>query len=140
MSIDTSYLRRCIDALEQALEKMNSESATDDIGRDIYRAASVKEFELILEQGGKLLRKCLAAYSASNLEVDRLVFKDVFRHAAKHGLLDDKAAERWFDYRDTRNKTAHQYGKDYAEATLKQLPTFIVDARVLADAIETVNE
>ena len=33
---------------------------------DIYRAACVKEFELVLEQSGKLLRKRLAAWFASN--------------------------------------------------------------------------
>ena len=51
---------------------------------DIYRAASVKEFELVLEQSGKLLRKRLAAWFASNRQADRLPFKDLFRHAARH--------------------------------------------------------
>ena len=37
-----------------------------------YRAACVKEFELILEQSGKLLRKRLAAFFASNRQADRL--------------------------------------------------------------------
>ena len=48
---------------------------------EVYRAACVKEFELILEQSGKLLRKHLAAFFASNQQADRLAFKDLFRHA-----------------------------------------------------------
>ena len=59
---------------------------------------------------------------------------------AKHGLIDSDAVERWFDYRDHRNDTAHNYGKDFAEAILKLLPAFIVDAKVLADIIEAVDD
>ncbi|MCY3691217.1 MAG: nucleotidyltransferase substrate binding protein [Chloroflexota bacterium] len=64
-----------------------------------------------------------------------MTFKDSFRHAAKHGLISVEACERWFAYRDNRNDTAHDYGADFAETTLKLLPTFIVDARELARVI-----
>ena len=36
-------------------------TAPDDVLYDVFRAACVKEFELILEQGGRLLRKSLRA-------------------------------------------------------------------------------
>ena len=107
---------------------------------DIYRAACVKEFELVLEQSGKLLRKRLAAWFASNRQADRLHFKDLFRHAARHDLIAPDSVERWLDYRDNRNYTAHDYGEDFAEATLKLLPNFIRDARALADMIEQAND
>jgi len=48
-SIDTTFLNRCILALEKAyitLEKYD----TEDIEYDIYRSAIIKEFEIILEQ------------------------------------------------------------------------------------------
>lgn len=139
MSIDTTFLRRCIDALERAFEEL-ARCEPGDIAYDIFRAACVKEFELVLEQGGKLLRKRLAAFFASNRQADRLVFKDLFRHAAKHDLIGAGAAERWLLYRDNRNKTAHDYGKDFAEATLRLLPGFIADARALASAIEQARD
>ncbi len=63
-----------------------------------------------------------------------MAFKDVFRHAAKHGLIRADACERWLEYRENRNDTAHDYGAGFAEATLKLLPRF-VDARRLADVI-----
>ena len=135
MSIDTTFLRRCIATLELALERLKR-AVEDDIIYDLHRAACVKEFELVLEQSGKLLRKRLAPYFASNRQVDRLVFKDLFRHAAKHGLIDGDAAERWLRYRDNRNQTAHDYGSGFAEATLKLLPGFIADANALADIVE----
>lgn len=38
-------------------------------------------------------------------------------------------------YRDNRNETAHDYGMDFAEATLPKLPAFAADARALAAVI-----
>ena len=53
MHIDTSFLQRCVKTLERSLELLNS-SDKDSIEYDMYRSASVKEFEIILEQSGKL--------------------------------------------------------------------------------------
>ena len=139
MSIDTTFLRRCIATLKLALEHLEG-AAEEDIIYDLHRAACVKEFELVLEQSGNLLRKHLAPYFASNRQADRLVFKDLFRHAAKHGLIDAAAAERWLRYRDNRNRTAHDYGSGFAEATLKLLPGFIADATALADTIDSAPD
>ena len=96
MSIDTEYLRRCVDTLESAFSALTSDDL-EEIGYDIYRAACVKEFELVLEQSGRLLKKRLRPWFASNRQADRLTFKDVFRHAAKHGLLPVDACERWLE-------------------------------------------
>jgi len=131
MRVDTEFLERCIDTLERALGELRR-SDPDDIAYDIYRAACVKTFELILEQSGKLLRKRLGAYFPNNRQADRLAFKDLFRYAAKHTLIDAAACERWLGYRDNRNDTAHDYGEGFAEATLKILPDFVTDARTLA--------
>ena len=139
MSIDTEYLRRCIDTLESAFNALTS-GDLEEIGYDIYRAACVKEFELVLEQSGKLLRKRLRPWFASNRQADRLTFKDVFRHAAKHGLLPVDACERWLEYRDNRNDTAHDYGAGFADSTLKLLPQFIADAKALADVMEGTDD
>ncbi len=122
------------------MDKNVKHGTTEDFLYDIYSAACVKEFELVLEQSGKLLRKRLANFFASNRQADRLAFKDLFRHAAKHGLIEPDATERWLRYRDNRNDTAHNYGEDFAEDTLKLLPSFLADARALADMIESVDD
>lgn len=109
-------------------------SPTGSIDYEIYRNAAVKGFELTLETTGKLLRKAIKSYTGNPRAVDELTYKDVLRHAAKHGLLDAAAVERWFAYRDNRNSTAHDYGEGFAEETLVLMPTFITDAR----HIETV--
>ncbi len=137
MKLDTTFLHRCLTSLERAINEIERLDDTEDILYEIYCAACVKEFELVLEQSGKLLRKRIAAFFASNLQADRLAFKDLFRHAAKHGLMDADTVERWVSYRDNRNNTAHDYGENFAEATLKLLPAFVADAKTLADIIES---
>lgn len=134
MSINTEFLSRCINALELALEQLEDRDPSDPF-YDIFRAASVKEFEIILEQSGNLLKKRLRPYFASNRQADRLTFKNIFRHAAKHDLMPVEACERWLTYRDNRNDTTHKYGERFAEQTLKLLPDFIIDARDLARVV-----
>lgn len=134
MALDTSFLVRCIDVLERAFEELRLRDE-DDLLYAIYRAACVKEFELVLEQSGSLLKKRLRPFFASNRQLDELTFKDFFRHAVKHGLLPVDRCERWIRYRDNRNTTAHDYGEGFAEVTLTLLPRFIADARELARVV-----
>ena len=135
MALSTEYLERCIATLEGALSRL-SDHQPDEIAYDIYRAACVKEFELILEQSGKLLRKKISAWSASNQSAAKLTFKDVFRTAARHGLLEADECERWLEYRESRNDTAHDYGAGFAESAVRQLPQFVLDAKALARRLD----
>jgi nucleotidyltransferase substrate binding protein (TIGR01987 family) len=128
MSLRTEHLARCIKTLEASLEQLEKHSK-DSIEYEVFRNAVVKGFELTLETTGKLLRKAIKAYGGSPRTVDELTFKDILRNAAKHGLLDSGAVERWFDYRDNRNTTAHDYGKGFVEDTLGLMPSFLLDAR-----------
>ena len=134
MPINTDFLVRCINTLEAAFEQLQQREPSDPF-YDIFRAASVKEFELVLEQSGSLLKRRLRPYFASNRQADRLTFRAVFRYAAKHDLIAVETCERWFAYRNNRNDTAHDYGEEFAETTLKLLPRFIEDARELARVI-----
>ena len=135
MNIDTTFVERCIATLDKALSLLK-QSNTESIEYDMYRSACIKEFEIILEQSGKLLRKVLKPYFSSPKAVDQLVFKEVFRHAVLRGLLTDEQCERWLQYRDCRNNTAHDYGINFAEETLEFLPTFITDAADLVAVIK----
>ncbi len=134
MKIDTTYYERCISTLEKAhglLLKANPEH----IDHDMYRSACVKEFEIILEQSGKLLRKALKPYFHSSKAVDKLYFKDVFRQAVARSIITPEMCERFLEYRENRNNTAYDYGVGFAEETLALLPDFIADAKLLAEAI-----
>jgi nucleotidyltransferase substrate binding protein (TIGR01987 family) len=139
MKIDTAYLERCITTLDKALALLKK-SDPANIDHDLYRSACVKEFELILEQSGKLMRKALKPFFHSSAAADRLTFKDVFRNAVLRNVISDEECERWLKYRDNRNNTAHDYGEDFAEETLILLPQFITDASALAAAIQKLND
>lgn len=136
MSLNVEHLRRTADTLQEAITRLAAVESEQDTLYDLFRNAAIKSFELSLEATGKLLRKALKLYGGSPREVDRLVFKDLFRHASKHGLLDEAAVERWFAYRANRNTTAHDYGAGFANETLKILPAYLQDVRILADALE----
>ena len=134
MNIDIEHLNRCISTLRVAWEGLQQRES-GDVYYDIYRAACVKEFELVLEQSGRLLKKRLRPYFASNRQAEQLHFNDIFRYAVKHCLMSDDACERWLQYRVTRNETAHEYGEHFAEKTLELLPQFIAAAEALAGVI-----
>jgi hypothetical protein len=128
MNLRTEHLSRCIEILEKSLSQLQQTQA-GSIQYEIFRNATVKGYELTLETAGKLLRKAVKLYVENPRTVDDLVFKDVLRHAARHGLMDNAAVERWFAYGDNRNSTAHDHGEGFAEETLRLLPAFIADAR-----------
>ncbi len=137
--IDTTYLIRCINTLDKAyglLLKANPE----EIDYDMYRSACVKEYEIIIEQCGKLLGKALKPYFHSSQAVDKLYFKDIFKQCVLRSIISPELCERFLEYRDNRNNTAHDYGVNFAEETLILLPTFIKDATLVSQAINIQND
>ena len=51
MPINTGFLVRCISTLESAFEQLQQREPGDTF-YEIFLAASVKEFEIVLEQSG----------------------------------------------------------------------------------------
>ena len=133
--INTEYLEKCIKTLEQSYKLLKA-ADEGSIEYEMYRNSLVKGFEMTIEQSGKLLRKKLAPYFSSKRELDRVTYKDLYRHALKHGLLETEEVERWFKYRDNRNTTAHDYGQEFAEETLTLIDSFVKDAYRLKDVID----
>lgn len=95
--IDTAFLLRCISALERASLEIGR-CREEDLEYDIYCSAIIKEFEIVLEQSGKLLKKILKPYFHSPKAVDRLYFKDLFREAGLRGIIEVEEVERWCQY------------------------------------------
>lgn len=135
MALNTEHLGSCIQTLESSLNMLN-QSERGSTEYDIYRTAAIKGFELTLEISGKLLKKAIKPFFATPKAVDRLIFKDIFRHAAKHDILTIKEVERWFTYRDNRNVTAHDYGEGFAEETMALLTGFVEDAKKLREKLD----
>ena len=135
LKLSTEYLDKCLETLKKSYVMIKTVEV-DTIEYEMYRNSLVKSFEMTLEQCGKLLRKKLVPYFATKKEVDKLTFKDIFRYALKHSLIDEDSVKRWFDYRDNRNNTTHDYGRAFAEETLAIVEKFIVDATLLKNIID----
>ena len=135
MTLNFDHLGRSIDTLERSLGYLD-QTQRDAADYDVFRHAVIKGFELTLETAGRLLRKALQEYGGSPKSVNELVFKDVFRHAAKHGLMTGDEVERWIGYRDSRNDTAHDYGEAFATRVVGMVHHFIADARQLHRTLE----
>ncbi|MEY5009962.1 MAG: hypothetical protein RLZZ253_1101 [Verrucomicrobiota bacterium] len=132
--IHFDHLQRCCLTLERSLQILKA-CEPGSIDYEVARNAVVKSFELTLETIGKLLRKILKEYTGTPKKVDELIYKDVLRHSALHGLLSPEELERWFAYRDNRNSTAHDYGVEFAEHTLGLIEVFQKDAQRLTDTL-----
>ena len=130
MALNFDNLNRCNLTLARSLQSLDSCEA-GSIDYEVARNAVIKSFELTLETSGKLLAKVLKEYVGSPKTVDGWVYKDLLRHAAKHGLLSIEELERWLTYRDARNSTAHDYGEAFAEHTLGLIRHFQEDAVLL---------
>ncbi|WGK70396.1 nucleotidyltransferase substrate binding protein [Candidatus Haliotispira prima] len=133
--INTEYLEKCIRTLELSYRSLQT-AEENSIEYELYRNSLVKGFEMTMEQCGTLLKKKLAPYFSSKRELDKLRYKDLYRHALKHSLLESPEVERWLEYRDNRNATAHDYGQKLAEETLTLMDLFIKDAYRLKEMID----
>ena len=120
MACNTDYLARCIQTLDESIARLQR-ADENSMDYEIFRNSAVKSFELTLETAGKLVKKSLKPYFATSKAVDKLFFKEVFRYAAKHGLMHIDEVERWFECRDNRNNTAHDYGKHFAQEQFSPL-------------------
>ncbi len=130
MALNFDNLNRCNLTLARSLQSLDAREA-GSIDYEVARNAVIKSFELTLETSGKLLAKVLKEYVGSPKTVDGWVYKDLLRHAAKHGLLTAEELGRWLAYRDARNSTAHDYGEAFAEHTLGLIRHFQEDATLL---------
>jgi nucleotidyltransferase substrate binding protein (TIGR01987 family) len=134
MKLNFDHLERCSQTLDRSLQSL-SKAEPGSIDYEVFRNAVIKSLELTLETAGKLLRKVLKLYVGSPKTIDALVFKDVLRHAALHGLLSAEELERWLVYRDSRNDTAHNYGEQFAEQTLPLIANFKGDSHALYETL-----
>ena len=128
-------LARCRQTLDSSLT-MYRQAAAGSIEQEVFRNAIVKGYELTQETAFKLLKKALKAFGHGGKKLEATPVKDILRLAAVHDLMTLPEVERWFAYRDNRNNTAHDYGKDFAEQTLVLIPDFLVDVGRLAQVLE----
>ena len=123
-----TVLRRCVDRLDLALEQLQKHEPGELI-YEVYWPACTREFEIILARSVRLLRRHLRPYFGADRRADSLTHREVFRYAARHGLISIQECERWLGYRDDWERASYLHGEDLPEATLSLLPQLIEDAR-----------
>ena len=120
MPLITDHLARCIRTLESSLT--------------LYRQA---EPESIDQEVSSSSNECSETSDIRGNTLDATPVKDILRLAATHSIMTLEEVERWFAYRDNLNTTAHDYGKGFAQETLRLLPSFITDVKGLEHILRT---
>ncbi len=129
MRLDFTSLQKALNSLNRAINR--SQAARDD---EELRDAVIQRFEYSYELCWKMLKRQMEQESANPAEIDRLSFRELLREAAERGILTD--IERWMDYRELRNITAHTYDESKAQTVYAAALDFYHDAAALLQALE----
>ena len=122
----TSRRQINIDALERANARLGrfverySEVGGDHVDYDIYHAAVVKGFEFTYAQAVETINRYIGDYLLSHGDVAMMSYRDIMRLAARHGLI--VSPEQWFEFRERRNYTAHEYFAEISERVVEIAP------------------
>ncbi|MDX9708548.1 MAG: nucleotidyltransferase substrate binding protein [Trichloromonas sp.] len=138
--LDLSSLRKAVLSLEELLARVGDEALMenlDEVVRKGLRAGVIQNFEFTFELCWKFIQRWIR-HNRSPEDAEPLVRKDLFRMAARYGLLSDPT--RWFDYADARNLTSHTYNEERAEEVFAIVAAFVRDARYLLARLEERND
>jgi len=139
MRLDLSSLRKAVESLEKALRVADDGafmSGLNDDQKETVRAGVIQNFEVTYELCWKFMRRWLEV-NLGSVYVAGVARRQLFRLSAEHGLLDD--VDRWMEYHDARNETAHTYDENTAEDVFETAHRFLADAQKLLEALEARN-
>ncbi len=109
----------------------------DSETQEALKAGVIQTFEVAYEQSWKMLRRWLAVNPVAG-DVDGVPMRQLYRVAAKAGLIDD--VERWMDFHQARNQTSHTYNRAVAQAVFDLAPAFAAQAQQLLLKLEERND
>lgn len=133
MVLDFSSLKNSILSLEKAIKRSQKDPKDEEV-----RDAVIQRFEYTFELSWKMLRRKLKSDYPSSLEIEALDYKDLIREGAKNGYIEDP--QSWFEYRNARNKTSHNYQESVAKEVYSAALKFFPDASFLLSALESKNK
>ncbi|HXF29559.1 MAG TPA: nucleotidyltransferase substrate binding protein [Chlamydiales bacterium] len=87
------------------------------LGTDQEQAGAIQSFEFSYEMAWKTMKRILEKRG-----VEAQSPRDVFRHAARNGLISDP--ELWFVFLEKRNLTSHTYKEENVQSILKIFDSF----------------
>ena len=140
MKLDLSSLRKAVESLEKTLRVADDEAFMSRLSEDqkeAVRAGVIQNFEFTYELCWKFMRRWLEG-NLGSVYVEGVARRQLFRLSAEHRLLSD--VDRWMEYHDARNETAHTYDEGTAEDVFETAHQFLADAQELLKALEARND
>ncbi len=116
MTLDLSHLTDSLAALQRAQAITRDAGSWARLPKDVKEAVTagvIQSFEVAYEQSWKLMKRWLELNPMGG-EVDMVTIRQLYRVAAKAGLIDD--VDQWLGFHKARNQTSHTYDLSVAEA------------------------
>ena len=112
MTVSLTQLEKAHASLQRAIAVHDRVMQGTDIDlQETTRSGVIQNFEVVYEQSWKVLRRWMMHYLGIQ-ESDIMQRRQLYRLAAKHGLLND--VEAWWDFHEARNMTSHTYSPPIA--------------------------
>ncbi len=138
MKLDATPLEKSLGQLEENLALLDSDiAAGNPAHRRALERGAIQAFEFTYTVAMGLLKRQMEHIAPNPAELNKMEWKDFFRAAADMDLIPD--VERFFDYREKRNLTSHNYREEIALTLLAMLDPFARDMRFFLNELQTRN-
>jgi len=141
MTLDLTSLKKAIDSLERCLAAANEIAKAGTGNANVVeglRAGVIQNFEVTYEQSWKFIQRWIRENKSPDDADNPRTRKDLFRMAARYGLIDDP--NPWFSYGDARNLTSHAYNSEQAAAVYESARLFLPDAKALLARLGSLHD
>jgi len=140
MKLDLSSLRKAVESLEKTIRVADDNafmSRLEEDQKQAVKAGVIQSFEFTYELCWKFMKRWLQV-NLGSAYVEGVSRRQLFRLSAEHRLIGD--VDRWMEYHDARNETAHTYDESTAEDVFDTAQQFLADAQKLLKALEARND
>lgn len=140
MSLELKSLKDAVSSMESSVNEANSRAFMGKLSKnqqDTFKAGVIQNFEFTFELCWKMIKRWIAE-NINPEAAEPLTRKDLFREAARSGLISDPLS--WFKYSDARNITSHTYKRSTAESVFQVASAFLPDAKLLLTQLEKRND
>jgi nucleotidyltransferase substrate binding protein (TIGR01987 family) len=139
VALELDSLVRAVDALRRSVRSVDAEAGalSADL-KETLRAGVIQNFEVAYEQCWKFTQRWLRENRAPEEADDPRTRKELFRAAARHGLVPDPLP--WFEFGRARNMTSHTYDAAEAAAVYETARSFLDHAEDLLERLRERND
>lgn len=130
MKIDITNLQTALNTLKNSMTTLEANRTCDFV--DMLEDSCIKRFEYTLELARKLMKRVLKQIYGKAEE--ELTVNNTFRFMQGYKFIEDW--ERWRDYNEQRNNTAHEYNLEKSRRLINIIPQFIKDTDFLIKNLE----